>query len=377
MSLNSFSGLHEDILRLIAEKIDLIVDFIRFGAVCKSWRSVTLDKRHFSLFLKPLPWLMLTADDGEEIRSFFSPFENKIYRLNLPKASECHCWGSPFGWVVTVAFDHKVHMLNPLSRASLPLPPLSAFNDRYFDAKSPGKNRMSYITKAVVVEVSSSSIAEEQFLVLIIYGGCNSLAFARPGDETWTPMLCHTKAVFDALYFNGQFYAVNSWGFVHLCDTYGLPRSQSTIFARPPPNVKGVDRFYILELQGELHLVVRVLDFGTDMPAIEFQHLLKTKLIEVYKCDFCTRKWEKLQNLGDHAIFIGSNNSVSLKASDYPGCKPSCIYFTDDHNEASGRLVGHDMGIFNMDTGEIERLYEGDDSLSRYSPPVWITPHLL
>ncbi|KAF9594953.1 hypothetical protein IFM89_035523 [Coptis chinensis] len=234
MCLQSWSELPEEIVRLIAEKIDLILDFIRFGAVCQSWRYVTLDKRHFSLFLKPQPWLMLTADDGENNRGFYSVSENKIHRINLPEASGCHCFGSPF------------------------------VEDTYYTANLPGKNRMNYITKAIVSMAPSSSTAEEQILVLIIYGGYKRLAFARPGDTTWSIML-NNMIQFDVLHLNGQFYAVDAYGNVRLCDTNGL-RPVSDVFAHPPEDVQGIyiDRFYLVELRGELHLSVRLFHVHCD-----------------------------------------------------------------------------------------------------------------
>ncbi|KAF9623209.1 hypothetical protein IFM89_000050 [Coptis chinensis] len=91
--------------KLLTTRKNSVVDVCRKSSpcccilVCQSWRSVTLDKRHFSSFLKRFPWLMLTADEVEDNRGFFSPFENKIYRLNLPEASGCHCLGFSF-WLV-------------------------------------------------------------------------------------------------------------------------------------------------------------------------------------------------------------------------------------------------------------------------------------
>ncbi|KAF5197619.1 hypothetical protein FRX31_012796, partial [Thalictrum thalictroides] len=96
----NWSELPEELLRIIAKKIVFVHDFIRFGAVCHPWRSVTLAIDKHELFLKSFPWLMLPADDEEEDdnnRRFFIPFENRICSINLPEARGCHCWGSPYG----------------------------------------------------------------------------------------------------------------------------------------------------------------------------------------------------------------------------------------------------------------------------------------
>lgn len=37
----------------------------------------------------------------------------------------------------------------------------------------------------------------------------------------------------------------------------------------------------------------------------------------------------EVQSIGDDALFLGDNSpSVSVLASNYPGCQPNCIYFT-------------------------------------------------
>ena len=41
-------------------------------------------------------------------------------------------------------------------------------------------------------------------------------------------------------------------------------------------------------------------------------------------------KWVKVDSLGDQALFVGDNSSLSLTASSLNGIKPNCIYFTDD-----------------------------------------------
>ena len=42
-------------------------------------------------------------------------------------------------------------------------------------------------------------------------------------------------------------------------------------------------------------------------------------------------KWVNVDSLGDQALFVGDNSSMSLFASSFNGCKANCIYFTDDN----------------------------------------------
>ncbi|PIA28120.1 hypothetical protein AQUCO_07200031v1 [Aquilegia coerulea] len=388
MSTPNWSELPDELVRIIAEKLEFSHDFIRFGAVCHPWRSVTLTLDKRLLFLKSFPWLMLPSsadddddddyeDDQDQDRRFFIPFENRICHIKLPEARGCHCWGSPYGWLLTFGFDQQFHLLNPLTRVRLPLPPRSTFEDSFFDDTNPGKNRMCCVRKAFIILTSDNNVVvENNFLVLLTIGEFGESVFARPGDKTWSvieaPGYGNMK---DIIRFNGQFYGVDELGHLKVCDFRG-PHPVFVDFANHPEGARGSQGFYLVELGGDLHMVNRLYDpTPVEFPPKEFHHVYKSIFFHVLKFDFCTRKWEILQTLGDHAIFIGSNTSFGFKASDYLACKPGCIYFTDDYNESFGRLLGADMGIYNHKANTIEPVYQGNDILSRFSPPVWITPN--
>ena len=84
-------------------------------------------------------------------------------------------------------------------------------------------------------------------------------------------------------------------------------------------------------------------------------------------------KWVKVHCLGDQALFVGDNSSVSLSASSFNGCKANCIYFTDDNklNYAyTSEGGGYDIGAFRMEERKIEHPYPGE-SLSFFSTPLW------
>ncbi|KAF5204793.1 hypothetical protein FRX31_005621 [Thalictrum thalictroides] len=205
-------------------------------------------------------------------------------------------------------------------------------------------------------------------------GSYSKFVFARPGDKSWS-VIEGVRFVNDFINFNGQLYGIGWNGGLMLCD-FSDPHPTFIDFANPPEDVKGYEPIYVVELGGELYMVIRLVDpTPIEFPPIEFHHVYKAVFFDVYKFDFSTRRWEYLKTLGDYAIFIGSNTTFGVKASDYPSCKPDSIYFTDDFKEPFGHLTGADMGIYNIEAGTIEPLYEGDDFLSRFSPPVWITPN--
>ena len=54
--------------------------------------------------------------------------------------------------------------------------------------------------------------------------------------------------------------------------------------------------------------------------------------------------------MGDYsALFVGDNISISVSASDFPGCRPNSIYFRDKEDEAEAPkdcIVPFDMGVY-------------------------------
>jgi len=81
-------------------------------------------------------------------------------------------------------------------------------------------------------------------------------------------------------------------------------------------------------------------------------------------------KWEEVQTLGENALFIGRNASLSFSAADFVGCRPNCIYFT---NNFSGK---HDLGIFSLSDWSIEPLPCYPQNLYyHFGCPIWVTPN--
>ncbi|PIA43043.1 hypothetical protein AQUCO_02000471v1 [Aquilegia coerulea] len=388
-SCSSWSQLPFDILEMVTKKFNSIEDLYSLGGVCSSWRSVALSIRKHKN--KTLPWLMLTANYNHTHRDFFSVAENKIYRSNYPKAFyDCQCWGSPFGWLVTFAYDRQTfHLLNPFSPLSprLPLPTLRTFPS----PPDRSKTLLSlFITKAVVVVLHSHNLEEsnhhDQFLVFAIYGLSKNLAYSRPGDKIWTGVTfkettpSSSGGQLDIIHLNGQFYSVDSNGSIWLlCDVAAnAPNPPTAIpFASPPPMNellkticgKSGKTISLLEMDAELHLAVR------------FQHrnTRKTLLIEIFKCDASTREWQKLTTLGDYALFLGTCTSISIKASDYSAsiCTPGCIYYCYDDYKNHAEIVPPDIGIIDVARREIEFLNVDDKRTYHFSAPAWVLPTLL
>ncbi|KAF9616485.1 hypothetical protein IFM89_029782 [Coptis chinensis] len=331
-----------DIIELIGKRLVDIDDHVRFGAVCKTWRSLKIGyKKSYS------PWLMLPErdennSDGEQVhnnnRKFVCLSSGKTFNVYLPECQGSRCFGSPFGWLLTVGLDLNIHLLNPLTRAQLSLPP-----QRTFPFQSESYIEPSHLRKIVVFKfVMSSSMpnSENDCIVMVICSQFNSLAFARPGDKAWTEIESPPRQAHDdILFFNGRFYAIQASGILRICK-----------IDEPVP--KTID----------LHRIVRQVLFDW---------------FEVYRLDFSAKKWIELTEFGDNSLFIGTNSSFAISTTEYPGLKSNYIYFTDDHAECYyNGDGGHNMGFYDFDNQKFGSIYVGEDIISFFCPPLFFRPSL-
>ncbi|KAF9606219.1 hypothetical protein IFM89_023802 [Coptis chinensis] len=314
--------------------IDLIVerlsfpDLIRFGCVCKKWRSLCGPLQ----FRNHLPWLIVPhqdyvtskpgtmAYDSKDV-GFFSLCDRNIYKADIPELTNRRICGSFQG-----EFPGVQGILMRGKKGGVP-------------------NLVYSITRVVM---SSSSVTSGA-IIMAIQGIQRTLAFYRIGgdQETWTPVTLDKWSCFfcDVTYYQGNFYAVHNSGYVVV--------------------VRG--------LEGDLLIVLRNIvedkDRNTDnMLQIPPQ---KTVGFQVYKLDFGSpNKWIEIQSLGDCALFLGYSSSFSLLSSDFSGSKSNCICFTNEQG-----FGGQDMGIFNLEDGSINKFLYPSETLLVMPLPIWFAPN--
>ncbi|XP_034710582.1 putative F-box protein At5g55150 [Vitis riparia] len=197
---------------------------------------------------------------------------------------------------------------------------------------------------------------------MVIYGVENRLAFIKSGDEDWTyvdnktsgfdylfqtsPRVKGFRYFEDILYWKSQFYAVDRLGKLLSCEI----------------NTNFTD------------LRVKIVDvpkggFGIDATSSStfFQQLADNG---------GNVGWVKKKDLGDAALFLGDNHSISVRASDFTGCEPNSIYFADKEDETVWCYPGYpfDMGVYNLKHKSITRDYQLNPSQRSMPPPIWILP---
>ncbi|RZC48550.1 hypothetical protein C5167_016978 [Papaver somniferum] len=180
------------------------------------------------------------------------------------------------------------------------------------------------------------------------------------------------------IYYKSLFYAVNKKGSLAICDVNGIAPLVTLMSPVLPFSVSNADVLYLVASSAELLLVTRYLDLVHD-PLVEFASY-KTVGFNAFQLDVSSiPKWVEVKSLGDQMLFLGTNSSLCLLASEFSGCQGNSIYFTNDCSEANddGIHGNHDSGVFNMGDRSIEALpycTTGYD-WSFLPPPVWLTPN--
>ncbi|WMV21435.1 hypothetical protein MTR67_014820 [Solanum verrucosum] len=324
-----WSELQPELLALIARRLNLIEDYSIFRTVCKSWHSAAT-KNNFNSDVPRVPWLMLAEEDGSSsCRKFFSLYNGMILKKRIPKASRKLCMES-LGWLITVGEDEgEVSLLHPFSGVQIELPHQNSTAD--YSGRRTG-NQCTFFKKAVL---SASPSHTSDYILMVIDG-------------------------------------VDCLGHIIVYDVAGPQYPRSHMVAQIPFHHRGfVGELYILESLGSLFVVSR--------KGVHLRYFRDgTTDFRVFQVDLASGKGTETRELGDRAFFVGYNASISVQASQFPGIKPNHIYFTDHYFGSYQTFEeggGLDMGVFNLVDGSIQLHYNGV-SLSRISPPTWVTPTL-
>ncbi|XP_074306857.1 putative F-box protein At5g55150 [Silene latifolia] len=406
--MRNWSELNHDLLGEIVLKLAAIEDFVYFSVVCRSWnRASSLVKCTW----KPtMPYLLLAKNEFQNpkfLRKVYSLSSDRCYKLSLPHTFRFRCWGSAFGWIVIQAGPSCI--TNPFTNARIRLP----FVPTMWCEVTPLDNEDELATfyrqvttrKLVVIQdvESGNDGGNDGGNGLIVFAmhtnWKRSLAFARPGDLTWTSVVAprqpFTFRAADVVRRDRLvliLYEDSSVGYVELSDlSKSINLEQSSVQAKEfvpspspgdfKPRLSGMHllEMYLVDSFGSLLMVLRHKSTKWDPNGeVSEDEVYKTVRFEVFGIDFKTKKWDRLKDLGDVALFVGDNQSMSVRASDCRNCKSNCIYFTDDCDELwdlPGYAGGHDMGFYDLEDGKIYQFYKGGNVHSTHCTPFWFVPH--
>ncbi|XP_050211945.1 putative F-box protein At5g55150 [Mercurialis annua] len=396
----NWSDINSDLLTEIADRIKCLRDFIIFGAVCKSWRSVATPE----IFNKStkVPWLLLDQDKyyGHSPRKFLNLSKDVIYTINLgtPRKVRLSITDWKFllvsfikenkyfmcskGWYLIVENQTQLSLLNPFSLSRIDLPHPFPFSKDY------GINE---VIQPVIMNfaLSSSPNSSSDFTIMIIYRinptRTAELAFWKNGDRKWTDIdLIFSTYFVDMTYHNGQYYAAHPsaqhMGFpnryvVHEIDirnsasvsirTKSFTISSRKQFRQIPFWIVGSSRVLMMvALSSELYWEC---DPCYSNEPINYQ---QTFIVE--EVDFENGESKEMSNFGDEALFLGFKSSYFADVSKESRFKPNHIYFADNFKKSFWWHKGG-VGVYSMIDGSSTRLFSESDSGYGCSSQ-WIEP---
>ncbi|CAL9126743.1 unnamed protein product [Musa acuminata var. zebrina] len=379
-----WSKLSIDISSLIHGELS-VLDYIRVGAVCKQWNFACKLKYHCPTKKPQSPWLVLPGECDTTTIKFFSILEKKTYKIPCPEPMIHRrvYIGSGHGWLVTVDDICNMHLLNPLTGAQIPLPPVttlpfvSARHNSHgqiieFVVEVPyGANIIStlvfsfermrciFFQKAVL---SAAPDVDDNCLIMMICNNWKHLVVGRARGEAWKCISLYHHYT-NIIHRNGKFHSISDTGIVEVWEHDGSILRPRIIGSKIRYFLNQFMHYLVESLDGNLLLIVRAQE--DIKPSDNFLG---------FSLDEKEHKWKKVSDLHEQTLFLGYNHSMCLSATNFPELQHNCIYSTN--NKLMYYQHGsHDMEIFYLKEKKTQQIYQLERQLN-WPPPIWLTPSL-
>ncbi|KAJ3692692.1 hypothetical protein LUZ60_011787 [Juncus effusus] len=381
----------DDVLGLIMDRLWFLPHLRKFAICCKNWYLFA--KERLQTFDADAPLLLLPYNETTNTLSFFNLEKSEIHNLNISELGPpCWIYGSSNGWLGVINNNLDLELLNPLTRASVPLPRLDSVTiEKYLEMSSdykPSYARDSYVKKVTIMEDSTSPL---NFLVAIIFSAEQTLGLCRLADKEWTVLSARIKpppgeieyhrSFKDVIFYNGKVYALETYS-VKVFDYFGPGNVRATTSIKIPGRNEeyGVSTSYgsyLVMSCGNLLYVQRYGEYclpiygGWNEPL----KLAMTKYFKVYRLGSDKETWIRVYSLEGESLFVGSNDSVSVSTKERPWLKPDCIYFMDDlhlPDEFKPSRFELDNGVFSLKENCVVERFDIKDSDSVWPmPAMW------
>ncbi|KQJ84967.1 uncharacterized protein LOC112269397 [Brachypodium distachyon] len=442
----NWSELPEDMLLTAMSAMDAL-DVVRSSAVCSHWRSTytTLRRLRLPSSKQQSPCLLYPrprprdasggpADSDDDARLcrdddaplyLYSPSADATVRIRLPQDDALVLAGSAHGWLFATDKAANPYLLNPLTGAKAPLPPVTTFQCvvgssldghgdivYHVDAPNlpsaptyavPARRARSWMYRHVAI---SAGGADPSCVVLVVHQRPMDLHFASPaggadGRWAWASLAASLGYGFISAVYNdkdGLFYALQCCGTVHALDLHHRRHGPQTWVAARMHRLREVllvSRILCLAVApcGGVLLVAR--KHWLSEPDDVFD---AANPFYVYKLDLGAKeedkkkKPEKLEGIGDrqHVLLIGEKCSalcVKINMEDCPRLRTNCAYLADFIRREflcdPFRIIRRrDMGVYwDFETGQLHNIahlwpaHHLDLELPDSAPAsIWITP---
>nr|CAB3488082.1 unnamed protein product [Digitaria exilis] len=331
-----------------------VADYVRFRAVCRSWRRCSPDPRASGLDSRFLPrrWIMLdNAHASSRRHRFLNVSTGECIQTDLPElAGHTLLALTPEGLLLLLHEPTLVaRLLNPLTCQLIDLPPVTGL-------LSPEHHRARHcgIELGKLLLVYGTGLVADGSKVAVSFCNPRVLAVAKPGDESWTPVDDTDTHMYSALPFAGRFYCVSYRGVMVLnfSSDQQQPPQLLMVAERSKLSYFSVmaDSLHLVDNGRELLLVHRMYcEYDQDHEDDDVESdgaLTYVRSYVVYKVDLDAGILIPANGLNERAVFMGMSRSISVSASDaFPYVAPNTIYLgvdcdgeTREYNVADGNM---------------------------------------
>ncbi|KAF3456066.1 hypothetical protein FNV43_RR00709 [Rhamnella rubrinervis] len=362
----NWGSLIDELLGLVLDKLVYLRDYIRFSAVCKSWNSVASNRR------EKRPWLLISSsdkDNGRRKLSVYNFISDEIIKLRIPyKYKIKRCSGSSHGWLFFVESVSTLVVLNPFSGDIIQLPPLKS---------------VDIINNGLGKVILSKDPSLGVFEVLATSSCSHVVAHLKFGDDFWaySNSIPHTNRPRCLIFYKNLILGASPGG--------GILSLQVTSFddihSSSSRCIK-VEKI-IPDLNNNLDLVFSSSYFvlettECDLIMVERHSKFDFKQYSTFKIIVSNGQVldrTPVVNLGGHSLFLGNcNDSISVLASDYGGCRSNSIYYCYSYTMFKKHLVRRRV----LKYGRIEEFNLDDQSFQYYQKfsmsheASWIVPSM-
>ncbi|KAM3225173.1 hypothetical protein ACQJBY_058113 [Aegilops geniculata] len=346
-----------------------VAEYLRFRAVCRTWRGLTADPRTAGLLdsrFRPRNWMVLSIiPDPETHRRLLNLATGASLGVHLPAIStHCHICDVDGLLVLFHKPTTTIRLLDPLTNALTEFPAISSLVSAIpLDHHTVlFQNPLGTIPRVINAAAFDDSTSPPT-LLLCLRGGLSTIIFAKPGDAHWTLVIpgqsTHPRnykyqqvLFFTLLSLGGHCYISSPEGSVYLLELQPQPRLVEVVDQRrfaEPDNIwrERIMSFLVSGTDGRM-LMVRywsgVERFG-DIGAYNQKELFTargiTSRIEVLEVDIAGKRLVPMRSLGRHAVFIGLTHCLHISTETFPSISADTIYLGCYHQQNRGFGIYH------------------------------------
>ncbi|KAJ3696474.1 hypothetical protein LUZ61_000179 [Rhynchospora tenuis] len=317
-----WSELPPELIHVIAKKVPDLVDFIRFRAACKTWRS----SAPLSDPPDQLPWLLelYYPCSLRRRQRYYSVSSGKTLMIPFTRRKlKLRSWIRRGVSSHYLAFNdeyHTVSFFNPLTKSWFSLPPM---------------RRCLHYGTPWMVWTGTDPIRDRCIVVVdrnrTLYNEIGGWFFLDPHNNEWVEQEGY---FFSTCYWQGMIFSTHKGWPTKVFDAY----SKELLHDIPPPENEVLKDLYV---KGDLHWNLRksylIVSSGVILRVSWYndrdRNIIEESVFHIYRLDFETADdkpcWVRVADIGDQILFLEEMNGFSITARPSTGFRKGCIYFID------------------------------------------------